>query len=122
MIKNVCLASIWSQDLNNLLPFYRDVVGLKPSLETPGFVMFGPHTGPALGLGTHSDVRGKNGDPARHIVALEVDDCAAEYARLKAAGVDFVEAPNRQGPGPTIATFRDPEGNLVQLAQFHEAG
>jgi predicted enzyme related to lactoylglutathione lyase len=119
VIKSFSLASIWSEDLNNLLPFYRDVVGLKPALEVPGFVVLNGATGQALALGTHSDVRGKNTDPARHIIGLEVDDCNAEYARLSAAGVAFVETPNRPGPtAPMIATFRDPEGNLIQLAQF----
>jgi predicted enzyme related to lactoylglutathione lyase len=123
MIKSLALVSIWSADLNNLLPFYRDVLGLTAGDAAPGFVVLSGSHGIALGLGTHSDVRGKNTDPARHIVSLAVDDCAAEYARLKAAGVDFIEAPNRPGPdAPTIATFRDPEGNLVQLSQFHEAG
>ena len=119
MIKGIRLASIWSQDVKNLLPFYRDTVGLTANEAAPGFVVLNGAEGPALAIGTHSDVHGKNTDPARHIVSLSVDDCAAEYARLKAAGVDFIETPNRPGPNaPMIATFRDPEGNLIQLAQF----
>jgi predicted enzyme related to lactoylglutathione lyase len=50
------------------------------------------------------------------MVALDTDDLDAEYERLKAAGVEFVEAPTEsQGEGPRIATMKDPEGNLVQL-------
>ncbi|MCH8052333.1 MAG: VOC family protein, partial [Chloroflexi bacterium] len=34
-------------------------------------------------------------------------------------GVEFIEEPNRQSAdGPQIATFKDPEGNLIQLLQF----
>ena len=29
MLKQFAGASIWSSDLNNLLPFYRDVLGIK---------------------------------------------------------------------------------------------
>ena len=29
MIKQFSNVSVWSNDLNNLLPFYRDVLGLK---------------------------------------------------------------------------------------------
>lgn len=29
MIKQFSGVSLWSEDLNNLLPFYRDVLGLK---------------------------------------------------------------------------------------------
>ena len=68
MIKGLCLATIWSEDLNNLLPFYRDVVGLTPGLETPGFVILGDPAGPSLALGTHSEVHGPSRDPARHMV------------------------------------------------------
>jgi predicted enzyme related to lactoylglutathione lyase len=119
MIKSIGVVSIWSEDLNNLLPFYRDVVGLAAAPGGPGFVVLSGSEGPAVALGTHSDVHGKNMDPARHIISLNVDDCAGEYERLKAKGVDFIEGPNRPVPqAPMIATFRDPEGNLIQLAQF----
>ncbi len=122
MIKGLRLASIWSEDLTrNLLPFYRDVVGLTVTMDTPGFVIFGDPNGPAIALGTHGDVHGNNADPARHMVAIDVDDCRAEAARLKAAGVEFVEEPNEAASGLTIATFRDPEGNLMQLMQFSQA-
>lgn len=41
MITQFAGASIWSEDLNNLLPFYRDVLGLKVAMESPGYVMLG---------------------------------------------------------------------------------
>ncbi len=118
MIKGLRVTSVWSEDLNRLLPFYRDVVGLPVGMEAPGFVIMGDPNAPALALGTHSEVHGRNAEPARHIVGLEVDDVDAEYARLKAAGVEFIEPPTASGDGVRIATFRDPEGNLLQLLQF----
>ena len=39
MIKGLSGATIWSEDLSNLLPFYRDVLGLPVGIETPGFVL-----------------------------------------------------------------------------------
>ena len=116
MIKGLAGSSIWSADLNNLLPFYRDTLGLKATLESPGFVVFGDLNGPTLGLGTHSEVKGKNADPARHMVALMTDDVEGEYQRLKSKGVEFIEAPTKFDQ-VTIATLEDPEGNYVQLFQ-----
>ena len=116
MIKGLRGASIWSEDLGNLLPFYRDVLGLKVGLQTPGFVVLGEPGSPALALGTHSEVRGRNGDPPRHMVALSTDDVKGEWERLKAAGVEFVESPTDYGQ-VRIATLKDPEGNLLQLVQ-----
>ncbi len=110
------MATIWSEDLNNLLPFYRDVLGLKVGIEAEGFVAFGDIDTPTLALGTHSDLRGATKEPARHMVALDTDDLDAEYERLKAAGVEFIESPTETpDQGPRIATMKDPEGNLVQL-------
>ena len=122
MIKQFAGASIWSEDLNNLLPFYRDVLGLKVTMESSGFVLLGADQPgvPALGLGTHSQVRGRNADPARHMVGLASDDLAADWKRLKRAGVEFVEDP-KDYDELTIATLKDPEGNLVQLWQ-HRPG
>jgi predicted enzyme related to lactoylglutathione lyase len=116
MIKGFGGASIWSEDLNNLLPFYRDTLGLKPSIESERFVLFGDPNAPSLGLGSHSEVRGKNSDPARHMVGLMTDDVTAEYQRLKAKGVEFIEEPTNYDQ-LMIATLKDPEGNLIQLFQ-----
>ena len=116
MIKGLRGASIWSEDLGNLLPFYRDVLGLKVGLQTPGFVVLGELGAPALALGTHSEVRGRNADPARHMVALTTDDVRSDWKRLKDAGVEFVEDPTDYN-NVRIATLKDPEGNLVQLLQ-----
>jgi glyoxylase I family protein len=116
MIKGLRGATIWSEDLNRLLPFYRDRLGLKVSLETPGFVVLGDLGSPTLALGTHSEVRGRNADPARHMVALSTDDVTAEWKRLGGAGVEFVEDPTDYG-NLRIATLKDPDGNLIQLLQ-----
>jgi predicted enzyme related to lactoylglutathione lyase len=118
MIKELSDATIWSEDLNKLLPFYRDVLGLTVRLQTPpAFVVFGEAGAPALALGTHSEVRGRNADPARHMVGLATDDITADWKRVKGAGVEFVEDPKDYG-NLWIATLKDPEGNLIQLLHF----
>lgn len=117
MITGLSGASIWSQDLNNLLPFYRDTLGLKVAVESTAFVVLGDSAdAPALGLGTHSEVKGTASDPYRHMVGLGSDDLDADYRRLQAAGVEFIEPPTEYD-GLRIATLRDPEGNLIQLFQ-----
>jgi len=111
-------ATIWSEAIANLLPFYRDVVGLRVGIETPDFVVFGDQSQPALAIGAHSEVHGRAKEPARHMVGLITDDIQADTTRLTAAGVRFIEAPNDQGGGFWLATFEDPDGNLIQLYQF----
>jgi len=116
MITGLRGVSIWSEDVKNLLPFYRDVLGLTVAFESPGFVVLGELGAPALALGTHSEVHGRNADPARHMVGLTTDDVRTDWKRLKADGVEFVEDPTDYGT-LRIATLKDPEGNLVQLLQ-----
>ena len=88
MIKRPRVSSIWSEDLNNLLPFYRDVLGLKVEMETPGFAILGNPDEPVAALGTHSEIRGIAIDPFRHIVGFESDDVQGDCVRLKSAGVN----------------------------------
>jgi len=116
MIKGLSGATIWSEDLGNLLPFYRDVLGLPVGIQIPGFVVLGNLDAPALALGTHSEVRGRNADPSRHMVGFTTDDVRADWKRLKDAGVEFIEDPTEYGKH-RIATLKDPEGNLIQLLE-----
>lgn len=115
MIKRFDGVSLWSHDLQTLLPFYRDLMQLPVALESPRFVILGDFENPRLCLGSHSEVSGPAKDQYRWLVRLESDDIHADFERLKAAGVEFVEDPNDQGDGFWLATCKDPEGNLVQL-------
>lgn len=119
MITHFAGASIWSEDRDKLLPFYRDVLGVKVAMESPEYVMLGADSTdvPTLGLATHSEVHGRNLDPARHMVAFGSDDLQADWQRLKAAGVEFIQDPTEYGE-LSIATLKDPDGNLVQLFHF----
>jgi predicted enzyme related to lactoylglutathione lyase len=123
MITGLGGATIWSEDINNLLPFYKDTLGMKTGQQretesgAPDFVVLSQGNEPALALGTHSEVKGKASDPYRHMVGLNSDDLEGDYQRLSGAGVEFIEKPTDYG-GLKIATLKDPDGNVVQLFQF----
>jgi predicted enzyme related to lactoylglutathione lyase len=87
-------------------------------VEGDGFAVFGNDLNKGwLGIGTHSEARGRASDPHRHMIALGTSEIQAEYDRLRASGVDFIEEPTDYGDGFWVATLKDPEGNLVQLSQ-----
>jgi predicted enzyme related to lactoylglutathione lyase len=94
------------------------VVGLQPGVVTDDSVVFGDQTTPALAIGTHSEAPGRTQEPARHRIGLITTGIQADAARLRAAGVRFVEEPNNHGGGFWLATFEDPEGNLIQLYEM----
>jgi hypothetical protein len=56
-------------------------------------------------------VKGKNSDPARHMVGLMTDDVQADYQRLKSKGVEFIEEPTNYDQ-ITIAT----SGTLKEIS------
>ena len=62
-----------------------------------------------------SEARGASADPHRRLLRLETNDINAEVARMKTAGVAFIEEPADQGMGFWLATCKNPVGNLVQL-------
>lgn len=117
MIKGVHSVVIWTEDLGRLVPFYRDVVGLKQEMDAEGFAVFAGEQGPQLALGQHSEVKGASRDPNRVMVNLGVVDAQAEYERLTAKGVKFTRPPSEDAGGMVIATFLDPDGNTLQLFQ-----
>ena len=49
--------------------------------------------------------------------SFAADDCQAEYERLHAAGVRFIQEPLEMGP-VTTAVFDDTCGNLIQIASM----
>jgi len=63
MITGLRGATLWSEDVNNLRPIYQDVVGLPVAVGAPDSCS-GKRVAPALALGTHSEVRGRNSDLA----------------------------------------------------------
>ncbi|NND54822.1 MAG: glyoxalase/bleomycin resistance/dioxygenase family protein [Gammaproteobacteria bacterium] len=51
-------------------------------------------------------------------ICFEVTDIQSEYERLKNAGVPFNTEPMSQ-EGSTLVYGRDPDGNVVELIEFH---
>ncbi len=115
MITKVHSILIWSEDVKRLVPFYRDVLGLRPQAETEGFVVF-ILNGAGLAIGKHSEVQGRSRDPNRVMVNFRVKDCQAEYERLSKRGVEFIRTPTKDAIH-IIATFADPDGNVLQLLE-----
>ena len=70
-----------------------------------------------LNLGTHSEVRGSTRDPYRIMVNLGTTDIHRLTQELLAKGVEFLRLPEQEHWGGYVATFSDPDGNLLQILQ-----
>jgi uncharacterized glyoxalase superfamily protein PhnB len=51
-------------------------------------------------------------------LSFEVPSAAAAYRDLRSRGVVFTGEPEKQFWGGTLATFRDPAGNELQLCEW----
>ncbi len=117
MINALAGVTLWTDDLERLVAFYRDTLGLKMRSDHGDFVNF--ELGSArLNLGLHDRVSGQSRDPFRVMVHLEVDDIHGLYQRLSEQNVEFIRVPEQEEWGGWIATLLDPDGNVLQLLQL----
>src|SRR3989344_7998254 len=123
MIKGIESILLGSQNAQKLADFYEKIVGLKLTNEfemgendEKGFE-FAIKDSTGFYIMDHSEVKGKNKNPAQIIINFEVDDIEREVDRLKKAKVKVQQdIYHLEGYGH-IATFVDPDGNFFQFVQ-----
>ena len=123
--------SVFVDDQEAALAFYTDVLGFETAADIPvgehrwltvvspedpsgPQVVLEPADHPAVGPFTQALF--EDGLPA---VSFGVADVQAEYERLSALGVRFVQEPLSMGP-VTTAVLDDTCGNLVQIASTND--
>jgi len=116
MIEGVVGVTIWTDNLERLVEFYRDTLRLKLHRHHGDFVNF-VFGDVRLNLGLHGGVRGQARDPYRIMVHLGVTDIHGEHRRLSEQGVEFIRVPEQEEWGGWVATLLDPDGNILQLLQ-----
>tara|TARA_B100001123_G_scaffold150447_1_gene173982 strand:- start:1923 stop:2279 length:357 start_codon:yes stop_codon:yes gene_type:complete len=117
MITGVIGVTFWTGDLERMYGFYNDLLGLPLHSRHEGFIAF--ELGEVrFNIGLHDRVLGQSKDPFRFMPHLGVDDIHAEAQRLVAAGVEFIRRPEQESWGGWVATFKDPDDNVLQLLQL----
>jgi catechol 2,3-dioxygenase-like lactoylglutathione lyase family enzyme len=118
-IQGIAGVFIWTERarFEEMACFYRDRLGLTPRTAKPDFINF-DWAGLRLSVSVHDRVQGASRDPFRIMLNLLVDDIAAAHTRLIAAGVVFTRSPETEDWGGRVATFLDPDGNILQLFEL----
>jgi predicted enzyme related to lactoylglutathione lyase len=127
------LSSIFVDDQAKALEFYTTVLGFEKKRDLP----VGDHRW--LTLTTKGEVNGMELllEPDEHpaakafksavkadgipVASFLVDDLDAEFQRLEAVGVAFLQSPMDAGPA-RMAVIDDTCGNLIQLVQVSQGG
>jgi catechol 2,3-dioxygenase-like lactoylglutathione lyase family enzyme len=119
-----------AQDLDRARRFYADKLGLEPSEERPGGLLY------RCASGVFALFASEGASPGTFTqMGWEVDDIEAVVAELKERGVVFEEVdvpglktvdgiadiagnyPSKGGKGERGAWFRDSEGNMLGIGQ-----
>ena len=123
----IVVTSVFVDDQDKALEFYTGTLGFEPRTDVPmgefrwltvgspeqpdgPELLLEPDAHPAAKAYTAALV--EDGIPA---TSFAVDDCHAEYDRLRSAGVTFTQPPVEMN-GTTMAVLDDTCGNLIQIA------
>jgi predicted enzyme related to lactoylglutathione lyase len=99
-------------DLATAKTVYTALLGIPPQADSPYYVGFdteGQHIGLVPGGGPQG--------MTSPVAYWQVPDIEAKLAEVTAAGATVKEAAHEVGPGRTVATVTDPDGNVLGLVQ-----
>jgi predicted enzyme related to lactoylglutathione lyase len=96
-------------DLETAKAMYTALLGMEPTADSPYYVGY-EAAGQQIGLVPNSDMT----SPVAH---WHVADIEAKLAEVTAAGATVKDAPRDVGGGRLVATFTDPDGNVLGLIQ-----
>ena len=99
-------------DLERAKPVYAALLGVQPQADSPYYVGF-EAAGQQIGLVPGGGPQGMT-SPVAH---WRVADIEAKLAEVTAAGASVKEPPRDVGGGRLVATFTDPDGNVLGLVQ-----
>ena len=113
----LAVVSLWAEDVPATAHFYRDVIGLRllpHHHERPHFDLGGYYLTILKGRPMHPE----NPVPERFpVIAFAVNDLDGAVQRLRDHGIDLPWGTEGNDVSRWVM-FRDPAGNLIELAQF----
>ena len=117
MIEDIVGITFWTDDLSRMFHFYNDILRLPLHSKHDGFIAF--QVGELrLNIGKHAEVNERSKDPYRIMANFSVTDIVSTHRNLADQGVRFIRDPETESWGGVVATFSDPDGNILQLLEF----
>ncbi len=121
---------IWSENPDELMKFYRDVLELKlkDKVDIPegevaadyGYEFILTEKNDKVWIGKHSEVKGKSKEPVRIMHNLYTDEVQKWFEKVKVAGCEILSEPEKtpfysEDLPWYVSTFLDPEANAWQF-------
>jgi lactoylglutathione lyase len=112
MLSRISYITLWVNEYDACLAFYRDVPGLPLETSDGNFAQFATQGTKFYlhRLGDKSPLRSRALE-----IHFEVPDVDAAYSRLLERGVQFEHQPANMPWGVRMVAFRDPEGNTIEI-------
>jgi len=117
MIKTVWCVTFHVSDLEKSKEFYGKTLGLEKKYEYSSYVGF-ECGGVEIGLIPKLE-KGQKVSSLSPSVEFLVDDVERVYNELKQRGVKFIKELHEEPWGGKQATFTDPDGNILEIAQIN---
>lgn len=119
-VTSICGVIITTDNMGSMVRFYKEALGL--ALEKEEHSDLDVHYGVDLGnlhfaIHTLADFGETATGNATTKIAFTVDSLASYVTRLTEHGHNPVREPHDEGFGP-VASFRDPDGNLIELVEL----
>jgi len=113
-VSGIAEIAFFTDDVEGLSAFYRELLGAAPVAEWPGGAVFS--AGDAKILVHERSAAMENGPPNEDHHALAVTELDTRCTALHARGLTFLVEP-QDYPWGRSAYLRDPDGRLVELAE-----
>ena len=121
--KNIGAITLFVEDVDRAVSFYREAFGLEPAFAEETDAMFRLEN-TLLFLTKSSEaprmiapaVAGRPGNGPRHVFAIIVDDVDAVCAELTGKGVTLLNGPEDRSWGMRTVIFQDPDGYVWEIA------
>jgi catechol 2,3-dioxygenase-like lactoylglutathione lyase family enzyme len=120
MLKRVDNTHYWTKDMDRSVAFYRDVLGL--SLRTRMGEDWTEFVVDGTTVALHGTREGHAPPQEGATVVFEVDDLERTMTALRAKDVAFEGEVNDVPGYGRFVSFRDPDGNLLQIFERASAG
>ncbi|MEM3458074.1 MAG: VOC family protein [Candidatus Bathyarchaeia archaeon] len=117
MIKTVWCVTFYVSDLKKAAKFYEEILGLEKKYEYSSYVGF-ECGGVEIGL-IPKLTEGEKVSLLSPSVEFLVDDVSKACEELKKKGVKFTKELHDEPWGGRQATFTDPDGNVLEIAQIN---